>query len=473
MTTRILVGDVRARLADIPDASVHCVVTSPPYYGLRDYQTADWSGGDAGCDHMMPVSYKSSTLGASTGGRSQETHQRSIEAQATPYRSTCGKCGAVRVDRQIGLEPTLAAYIATLVDVFRGVRRVLRDDGTVWLNLGDSYAANRTYQVTDNKHTNVGNNGAMKVPEGMKPKDLMMVPARVAIALQQPWLRCRGCNAEHHESQWATFPNGRRICPSCELSKGADASEPGFYLRSDIIWAKPNPMPESVQDRPTSAHEHVFLLSKSSKYFYDAEAIREPYVRTWDPATNGGSWAHTERQPNGSKAGHHSGAYPEPTNGGANKRNVWTIATTPFPGSHFATFPPKLVEPMILAGTSEKGCCPQCGSPWVRQVEREASTEARHNHAGNGASKNGASRIGGFYDAKTETLGWSPSCACPAADPVPCTVLDPFGGAGTVGLVADRLGRDAILIELNPEYAQMASARIKGDAPMFAGVEIA
>jgi site-specific DNA-methyltransferase (adenine-specific) len=408
MTTRILVGDVRARLADIPDASVHCVVTSPPYYGLRDYQTADWSGGDAGCDHMMPVSYKSSTLGASTGGRSQETHQRSIEAQATPYRSTCGKCGAVRVDRQIGLEPTLAAYIATLVDVFRGVRRVLRDDGTVWLNLGDSYAANRTYQVTDNKHTNVGNNGAMKVPEGMKPKDLMMVPARVAIALQQPWLRCRGCNAEHHESQWATFPNGRRICPSCELSKGADASEPGFYLRSDIIWAKPNPMPESVTDRPTSAHEHVFLLSKRPTYYYDAEAIREETVEPWGGKDEGVAPSTKDHHEISQSAIRNGTGRMGNNPAGRNRRNVWTIATTPYPGAHFATFPPKLVEPMILAG------CP----------------------------------VGG-------------------------TVLDPFGGAGTVGLVADRLGRDAILIELNPEYARMAAQRIRGDAPMFAGVEVA
>jgi hypothetical protein len=310
--------------------------------------------------------------------------------------------------------------------VFRSVRRVLRDDGTVFLNLGDSYAGSWGNQGRkEERGTQRPINGPMMQPlegdrypsnrsntgtirdAGLKPKDLMMVPARVAIALQQPWLRCRGCNAEHHESQWATFPNGRRICPSCELSKGADASEPGFYLRSDIIWAKPNPMPESVTDRPTSAHEHVFLLSKRPTYYYDAEAIREDLT----PETVRTSAYRLDlTATKGVDASRNDGSTLDrfaPING-RNKRNVWTIATTPYPGAHFATFPPKLVEPMILAG------CP----------------------------------VGG-------------------------TVLDPFGGAGTVGLVADRLGRDAILIELNPEYARMAAQRIRGDAPMFAGVEVA
>jgi DNA modification methylase len=283
--------------------------------------------------------------------------------------------------------------------------------------------------------------GRAPTPEGMKPKDLMMVPARVAIALQ----------------------------------------DDGWYLRSEIIWAKPNPMPESVTDRPTSAHEKVYLLTKRPTYFYDAEAIREEnsspaqhehnqrYAKTYD--------AYDSRAGDTGQPGNvnNVGIHARPGQAGRNKRNVWTIATTPYPGAHFATFPPKLVEPMILAGTSAKGCCPACGSPWVRQTE--TSYDNPGNRTTNGprslAQRHETAGFAVRLEKRVETLGWSPSCACPAADPIPCTVLDPFGGAGTVALEADRLGRDAILVELNPTYAKMAEDRIRGAAPMFATVEVA
>jgi DNA modification methylase len=445
MTTRILVGDVRARLADIPDASVHCCITSPPYFGLRDYGTAQWDGGDAGCDHMMPVgSTRGGPHSTITGGIDTTAHNQQ-------YRSTCGKCGAVRIDNQIGIEPTLAEYIATLVDVFRGVRRVLRDDGVCFLNLGDSYAGgnggdtksgfNERYHgkayATDKQSVTASQRPIRRRDEfKLKSKDLMMIPARVAIALQ----------------------------------------DDGWYLRSDIIWAKPNPMPESVGDRPTSAHEHVFLLSKSPRYFYDADAIREPLIK----GAAGSTFTEGKTGING--LGRVSQAGREDNPAGRNKRNVWTIATTPYPGAHFATFPPKLVEPMILACTSEKGCCPACLSPWVRVVERIDTGDVHRKGAGwdtgEGAHgsfhRNGRAPVVEYAPVTAKkTLTWIPSCRCPDIETIPCTVLDPFGGAGTVGLVADRLGRDAILVELNPEYARMASARIKGDAPMFAGVEVA
>jgi DNA modification methylase len=290
---------------------------------------------------------------------------------------------------QIGLEQTPDAFVSELVSVFREVKRVLRDDGTLWLNLGDSYAANRSYQVTDNKHTNVGNDMPMRVPDGLKPKDLIGIPWRVAFALQ------------------------------------AD----GWYLRSDIIWHKPNPMPESVTDRPTKSHEYLFLLSKSERYHYDHTAIQEDAV-TDDPrvvdgfvpkSANGkhrGDPQSSEfrKQPRfgGTKYGDSddpkhatkSGNEYEP-NGKRNKRTVWTVPTSPYKGAHFATFPPALIEPCIKAGSK-------------------------------------------------------------AGD----VVLDPFGGAGTTGLVADRLGRDAILCELNPEYAKMAGERIAGENPMFTQVAV-
>ena len=307
MTVRILQVDCRDGLKTLPDESVHCVVTSPPYWLMRDY----------GC------------IG------------------------------------QLGLESTPSAFVDALVGVFSEARRVLRGDGTLWLNLGDSYAQSEV------RHRN-GSTGTMNGPEtgwnagtyqvgrklahGLEPKNLIGIPWRVAFALQ------------------------------------AD----GWYLRQDIIWSKPNPMPESVRDRCTKAHEYIFLLSKSERYYFDADAIAEP-AAIGARRFNGAHTGNIDRQDNGRQD---TEAATE-----RNKRSVWTVTTKPFSEAHFATFPTDLIEPCILAG------CP----------------------------------VGG-------------------------TVLDPFGGAGTTGLVADRLGRNAILIELNPEYAEMARKRIYNDAPLFAEV---
>jgi DNA modification methylase len=315
---RVIEGDCLATLRTLPDGAAQTCVTSPPYYGLRDY-------GHAG---------------------------------------------------QIGLEESPDAYVERLVEVFREVRRVLRDDGTLWLNLGDSYHNLRTHMgggaPTNTVHRGTARDGTecfgrvnrSKRFDGIKDKDLFGIPWMVAFALR------------------------------------AD----GWFLRSDIIWHKPNPMPESVRDRPTSAHEHVFLLSNRGAYFYDAEAIAEPAEESslsrlaQDIAAQVGS----ARANGGAKTNGTMKAV-----GGAtrNARNVWAIATRPYSGAHFATMPPDLAERCIKAG----------------------------------------SRPGD-------------------------TVLDPFGGAGTTGLVADRLGRSAILCELNPEYARLARERIAGDAPLLAGV---
>jgi DNA modification methylase len=374
VTVRILIGDVRDKLAELPDDSVHCVVTSPPYFGLRDYGTAG----------------------------------------------------------QIGLEPTLAEYIETMTAVFREVRRVLRSDGVCWLNIGDSYAASSTGSDTTmstlggGKLTQtVAGVRPSKLGNGMKAKDLMMVPARLALALQ------------------------------------AD----GWWLRSDIIWHKPNPMPESVTDRPTNAHEHIFLLTKSARYWYDADAVRE------QPAgydRKGGSAAWTAES--GHTNGVGSSTFHQMNPNGANLRNVWTIPTHGFPGAHFATFPPELVRTCVKAGTSEKGCCSMCGTPWGRMVEiGEADKETTRGRQAWTAVTGQRDSAGGLPSRPRSTVDWQPGCAC-TADVMPCTVLDPFGGSGTTGLVADQLNRNAILVELNPEYAAMAENRIRGAAPMFAEV---
>jgi DNA modification methylase len=314
MSTRIITGDCLATLRTLPAGSAQCCVTSPPYYGLRDY-------GHAG---------------------------------------------------QIGLEETPAAYVARLVEVFAEVRRVLRPDGTLWLNLGDSYAATgksgggaQGARWAEHGADTCGPRGGKwsPAPAGTKPKDLLMIPAQVALALR------------------------------------AD----GWWLRSDIIWHKPNPMPESITDRPTSAHEHVFLLSKAERYFYDHEAIKEGAVSD-HPSGNGFKRDAREsyKDANGARGNDKQWTG---VGGSRNARNVWTIPSQPYSGAHFATMPPELAERCIKAGTKPGD-----------------------------------------------------------------TVIDPFGGAGTTALVADRLGRNAILCEMNPAYADLARDRLTDDAPLLAVV---
>lgn len=246
----MLTGDAAKTLRTLDDESVHCCVTSPPYWGLRNYG----------------------------------------------------------VDGQLGLERTPEEYVGKLVDIFREVRRVLRDDGTLWLNLGDSYAASGQAGGAGKQHTNVGsvNVPVRQVPNGLKPKDLVGIPWRVAFALQ------------------------------------AD----GWYLRSDIVWAKTNPMPESVTDRPTKSHEYLFLMAKSERYFYEADAIAEPVTRNFWNESVGPEYmtARDGRNDGGKRKG--SG----PMDGKRNKRSVWTVSTQPYADAHFATFPFKLIEPCILAG---------------------------------------------------------------------------------------------------------------------------
>jgi hypothetical protein len=259
----------------------------------------------------------------------------------------------------------------------------------------------------------------------------------------------------------------------------------GWWLRQDIIWSKPNPMPESVTDRCTKAHEYLFMLAKSERYFYDASAIAEDaiYAGLTGQDESGGNPVRGEKPDK--RRGHgrrHDGfndrwdkmEKSEQCSGKRNKRSVWTVATSPFAEAHFATFPPALIEPCILAGCP-KECCAKCGGPWVRKTETTKETSDRPargkaltspRHDGNPWNENGGR---GFMPIQSKTLGWSPSCACNAGI-APGVCLDPFGGAGTTGLVADRLGRDSILIELNPEYADMAKRRIESDAGMFAEV---
>jgi DNA modification methylase len=373
-------GHVLDRLGEMDDESVHCCITSPPYFGLRDYGTGTWVGGDEACDHLapMPGGTKASTLGEYDNGLTDASIEQKVTDRRAQYSEECRKCGATRVDEQIGLEPTPDEYVAKLVDVFREVARVLRDDGTLWLNLGDSYA-----RSAGPRHGNFGRSAkGIGLPEDRdsrrakpwaKSKDLLGIPWIVAFALR------------------------------------AD----GWYLRSEIIWHKPNPMPSSAADRPTVAHETVFLLAKSERYFYDAVAIRDPgesyRVKSpdgWDTS----SGAHGEIHCNGREKGERR----DELRSGANKRSVWTVATRPYPDAHFATFPPRLIEPMVLAGCPGQ-CCSSCGAPWERLTE--TTYENPGNRTTNGPRSTERKHLehgSAGYDQRLEkhvaTLGWQPTC---------------------------------------------------------------
>lgn len=453
MTVRLLQGHVLDVLRALPPGSAQMCVTSPPYWGLRDYglEPQLWDDPGGCCHQWVDTSYRDSRKNDETAGLKQRTSTGSL-GWRNEVRScaTCERCPAWR--GSLGLEPTPELYVSHLVQVFREVRRVLRDDSTLWINLGDSYASGgrdgHGTRVGYKQQTNRGMNGSHDParppqPHGLKPKDLIGVPWLVAFALQ------------------------------------AD----GWWLRSDIIWHKPNPMPESVTDRPTKSHEYLFLLSKNERYYYDAEAITEKSVGSWNSAkstlaANGVKNVILNQTGQRRTAGANT-FHRDEDRIGRNKRSVWTIPTASYAEAHFATFPPALVEPCIKAGTSEKGCCQTCLSPWVRVIDRYRTHNGeRDDTLGAWRNTDRGSPIGAQgdghwrYASESHTLGWKPSCACrPAGEPIPCTVLDPFGGSGTSALVADRLGRDAVLIDLNPAYVEMQRKRLVSDAPLFVELE--
>jgi DNA modification methylase len=564
-------GDVIETLQQMADASVHCVVTSPPYFGLRDYQTGTWHGGDADCDHARPVSTMNQGFnarwGQGEGQRKQETKS------AGQYAGECPKCGALRVDQQLGLEPSHdcagwatgdpcgACYVCRMVAVFREVRRVLRDDGVLWLNIGDSYAtqSGKGANVPQTKnpaadYSDAAPHRAGPLP-GVQAKGMVGVPWRLAFALQ------------------------------------AD----GWHLRSDVIWWKRNPLPESIRDRPTKAHEYIFLLAKSQRYFYDVDAVREPFTTNAErpsapqpePMFGDGE---APRGPDGRRKTAHDhstssshdnhaqigdGRERWPNAAGRQSRTVWDIPTQPYSDAHFAVFPEELVRRCIALGTSERGCCPECGKPWERQIEKVATGRVRDRAKGGLGTKvrretHGLEAVEGQFQEGVEyrTTGWRPGCAChgpdlrpiltptggrsgddptmtagragmgrprgdgegvrpitvyeqqayaaqlrdsphrvqmeeeagpdafahylrtdeagarpvppvllaawaergwieyvavPDADPpppVPCTVLDPFMGSGTTALVARKLGRRSVGIDLNAEYCDQIARRL-------------
>jgi DNA modification methylase len=472
------------------------------YWGLRDYKIPPSIWGGDPCQHEWADEIVVNATNHVDKARWQHTRNGRDEEQPTEKRVSwlrtnvkqgkfCKHCEAWA--GALGLEPTYQLYVEHVVEIFRAVWRVLRKDGTLWLNLGDTYHGGGGGNYGDSKSTrthqqhltNVRNRPSESV---FKPKDLCGVPWRVAFALQND----------------------------------------GWYLRSDIIWAKPNPMPESVTDRPTKSHEYLFLLTKAERYFYDAESIKEEIApsqigRVRDDVIGGSSWSERGQHSKGGRFFSGPSESTEAQAGTRNRRSVWEIATSPFPEAHFATMPPALVEPCIMAGTSERGCCTKCGAPWEREIGRSVDAkqvdQSELDRFGNGDA--GVHRkIGGQYqkwlnENPKQTTGWYPSCRCdglpelPSYPPrpdrkapeevhaawrgkcawiahkraelcekaapipvIPAVTIDPFFGAGTTGLVADRLGRDCIGIELSPSYATMAERRLQNDAGMFAQIQM-
>ena len=437
-----------AQKIPLPDKSVHCVMTSPPYWGLRDYGLGRWEGGDAECDHVIVER-------PAFDGYSKASTPMWRNRNSEPVKHCL--CGAVQETQGIGLEPTLGEWVESVVAVGREVWRALRDDGTFWLNIGDAYTSgNRaTFRgESKNKGQQVQDNMPRPAtPEGLKAKDLMGQPWRVAFALQ----------------------------------------DDGWLLRSAIIWHKKNPMPESVTDRPTSSYEMVFLLTKSGSptfwthqdgygsrtkpppdyrmvngkrlnlwrghdYFYDAEAIREGQSEA-TMLRSKYAWTRHPRRNNPPSAGPDSHSNDLGT--GANARNVWSISTQGRPDAHFATFPDELPRRCILAGTSERGVCAECGAPWVRRTSSVVHTKGTgRNHISGGTQPAARGWEGVPRGTKeTKTTGWQPTCGH-NSPPFPAIVLDPFVGSGTTVAVAQSLGRCGIGLDLNTEYLDIAIKRI-------------
>lgn len=356
---KILHGNVFDKVKELNDNSIDCVVTSPPYWGLRDYGTGTWIGGDKNCPHKRLTKISKDTK----TGHAGMFKKGNVVGDAI-YKKYCPECGAKRKDEQLGLEETYQEHIKNIVNLFEEIKPKLKESATIWLNYGDSYSSGKRTSTTNQTLRGNKNYGVTRTPvqDGIKEKDLVMIPNRIAIALQ----------------------------------------DAGWYIRSEIIWHKPNPMPESVRDRPTSAHEKIWLITKYKKYYYDADSIREPLAsnsltrlnqdiknQKGSIRGNGGMKSNGNMKAVGNKETR-------------NKRNVWTVTTKPCKEAHFATFPKDLIEPCIKAG------CPEGG-----------------------------------------------------------IVLDPFGGSGTTGIVASQNNRNAILIELNKDYIDIANKRIHKELGLF------
>ncbi len=526
--TTLYKGDVRAVCAGLPEASVHMVVTSPPYWGLRIYDGSPliW-GGKPDCSHQWEAGrlVHDNLRFRGEGSVVSNNLNEAIRPGSEVGDHTCKLCGAWL--GFYGLEATPELYVEHTVEILRALRRVLRPDGLIFWNIGDNYCGGN--RVTD-KAQGLSPDNARDLPldyrpsramaghPTIKPKDLVLIPFRVALAAQ------------------------------------AD----GWVVRSDIIWTKPNGMPESVDDRPGHTHEYILMLAQSNKptfwthreqdgvrqrpkadwrwvnrltgeeatappanwkekipcpdcagtgeqeftigfgkikercdscdgkgvvklwrrinlweahdYFYDNEAVRIPYTEplnrwggdTWKKGSNKAE-VYAEENYIGTSSARRPGRDIRPNENGRNLRSVWEIPTVAYSGAHFAVFPPELPETCIKAGTSGNGVCSVCGAPYNRQLKVKGTvgdSASTHSKTADEVQVSETSAIRTKVWKEYETVGWLPTCGC-GAERVPATVLDPFGGSGTTAEVAGRLGRRAILIEQSGKYCDLAVGRLQ------------
>jgi DNA modification methylase len=448
-TVRLYQGDVLDQLRGLPSRSLHMCVTSPPYWGLRDYQTGTWTGGSPNCNHIQPRgSTRGGPLSTITGGQDLTPHK-------TQYTRSCPDCGATRLDNQLGSERTPAEYIKNMVAVFRELKRVLRQDGTLWLNMGDSYG-------TGSSGGGVFENGRIYDRQ----------PDQRGDGGKERW-------AAGHTESWELstgLPQGNMVGMPWRLAFALQAD--GWILRQDIIWSKPSPMPESATNRCCKSHEYLFLLTLDNGYFYDQYAIMEE--STTEPHKPGFSKTNSDRR---DQSPNNEANQREWGSSKAIKRSVWEVASYSYAGAHFATFPPKLIEPCILAGTSEKGCCPDCLAPWTRITERvrvatRPGTDSKINrasaHEESPYNQHSGSIVGNRdperHVTEVRTVGWRPRCICydwskPENETrlIPCTVLDIFMGSGTTAAVSVFHDRRAVGLELSEDYLRKnAIPRIVG-----------
>ncbi len=431
---RILFNKDCRSMSDLPDESVQMVVTSPPFWGLRRYAgLPDLIWGNQECQHQW---------GGELPGRRKRTEDdikdsasKEATKSASAFNSTggnfCSLCGVWK--GSYGIEPSPELYVQHTIEILREIRRVLRKDGVCFWDCGDSYAGSGS-PGGDYRNGNRGDDYLRPYNRKggvLKPKDLCLIPFRVAIAAQ----------------------------------------EDGWWVRSVIIWSKPNPMPESVKDRPTKSHEYILMLTKSARYYWDSNAVREPH-QTWDERnisaralTYRGKFEKDICEDYGSPRARVNRGY-EPSfynPAGRNLRSVWTFPTQPYPEAHFATYPEKLVEICVKAATPEVGCCSKCGEPWVRQRASDIGGTKGHSwhpHEDDLLTGNVKQQSGSDYETyqRGETLGWQPQCKC-NADKVQSIVLDPFAGSGTTLKVAAELNRRAIGYELSEEYCGLVVER--------------
>lgn len=543
----IINGDAYTVLKRMDDECIHMAVTSSPYYGLRSYGTEPivWDG-DPNCQHewiSKPIIRKGSTNGrelstlVSAGSKKTiATGDSNTIGKTKQFRSDtsnfCSKCGAWK--GELGQEPTPELFVKHLTTIFHELKRVLRNDGIFWMNIGDSYSgSNSTKGSVVNKNSISANSGQdlgyrekpMGVVPGTKPKDLIGIPWALAFSMRADGAaspqtmytveKIKSSLLQDYDT-WNDVPKHTKRTIEDLDEEWLKASKGGWYLRADIPWVKRSAMPSSVTDRPGSSIEHVFLFSKSPKYYYDHIATMQPSSESYnkdkrprgvirqkvnektkydrnDPQYRkfetiaGGLVALVPKQ-DGTGNNTYTGFNDRYEPNGLGLRymrdsdfffKTWqgllhnedgepmALVVNPkgYKGAHFASFPPRLIEPLILAGTSEKGVCPKCGAPWIRITKKgefiNQSWGGEHikgQKAVGGVEETSCLKTGGTHE--TITVDWKPTCTC-NLDPIPATVLDPFSGSSATGVACKLHNRTYIGIELNPEYVKLSEQRIK------------